>query len=200
MYWRGCTAASSWYRCTVLVLATELMEGGDLCAALAADVDGALTWRRGGRQVALDIAGGLVYLHANNVTHRDLKSKNVLLTGTGGIGLPAVRAKVADVGAADLHSATYLSAGSGDCGGTLAWAAPELLLGQPCTHKIDIYSLGVVLWELATREAPVRGQVAPPPPSDASPAGLAELIGDCLQQDPQARPTAAQALERLQGL
>lgn len=78
-------------------------QGGDLRAALSADHDGSrLGWRAAGRHIALEIAEGLAYLHARNVTHRDLKSKNVLLTAD-------LHAKVADVGGAAMHSATFLS-------------------------------------------------------------------------------------------
>lgn len=63
-----------------------------------------------------------------------------------------------------------------------------------------MYSMGVVLYELATKEMPQRGSVAPPPPSAACPQGLSALIGECLQQDPARRPTAQQVLERLQQL
>lgn len=47
-----------------------LLQGGDLRAALSADSEGELSWRRKGRPIALDIVGGLCFLHANNVTHR----------------------------------------------------------------------------------------------------------------------------------
>jgi serine/threonine protein kinase len=124
---------------------------------------------------------------------RDLKSKNVLMTKDG-------RAKISDVGTAALHSATFLSAGSSNFGGTLAWSAPELLLGSHISHRSDVYSMGVVLWELVTKRVPRRGDVAPPPPSDDCPAGLSQLIGDCLQLEPEQRPTAEQVLERLQAL
>ena len=59
---------------------------------------------------------------------------------------------------------------------------------------------GVVLWEIATRRVPRRGDVEPPPPSADCPAGLSQLIADCLRLEPAARPTAQQALERLQAL
>lgn len=68
-----------------------------------------------------------------------MKSKNVLLTS-------GRRAKVSDVGTAALHSATYLSTDTNRFAGTLAWAAPELLMGHKVSSKADVYSLGVVLW------------------------------------------------------
>lgn len=46
-------------------------------------------------------------------------------------------------------------------GGTVNWCAPETILGQPCTVQSDMFSYGVVLWELATGEAPVRGSMRP---------------------------------------
>lgn len=77
-------------------------QGGDLRAALSADAAGELAWPRRGRQLALDIAAGVAWLHEHGVMHRDIKSRNVLLTADG-------RAAVADVGGAALHSHTYLS-------------------------------------------------------------------------------------------
>ena len=47
----------------------------------------------------------------------------------------------------------------GEIAGTFAWASPELLLGQRCSEKADIYAFGVVVWELATGERPQRGQL-----------------------------------------
>ena len=62
------------------------LQGGDLRAALSGERAEALSWRRHGRQVALDIAAGLAHLHAHNVMHRDLKSKNVRGRGGWAIG------------------------------------------------------------------------------------------------------------------
>ncbi|KAI7835916.1 hypothetical protein COHA_010196 [Chlorella ohadii] len=182
-----------------LVVVMELLEGGDLRTLLSSEE--APQWGSGGRAIALDIAEGLVFLHAKNITHRCARwrpvgcgrSKNVLMTKEG-------RAKISDVGTAALHSATLLSAGSSNFGGTLAWSAPELLLGSHISHRSDVYSMGVVLWELVTKRIPRRGDVAPPPPSDDCPAGLSELIGDCLQLEPEKRPNAEQVLERLKAL
>ncbi len=110
--WLRCAAAAclllSHWRCTPLQSCQQpphphhQPQGGDLRAALSGDRGEQLSWRRRGRQVALDIAAGLAHLHASNVMHRDLKSKNVLLGREW-------RAKLADVGTAALHSATFLS-------------------------------------------------------------------------------------------
>ena len=66
-------------------------------------------------------------------------------------------------------SCGYLLETSSHFQGTLAWAAPELLLGARCTEKIDIFSFGVVLWEMATRQLPQRGFLEPPKPSEDCP-------------------------------
>lgn len=62
----------------------------------------------------------------------------------------------ADMQAPDVQA--YVSQ-LGEIAGTFAWAAPELLLGQRCSEKADIYAFGVVVWELATGERPQRGQL-----------------------------------------
>lgn len=67
-------------------------------------------------------------------------------------------------------------------------------------HKALLLPPLQVLWELATKRIPRRGDVAPPPPSDACPAGLSQLIGDCLQLEPERRPDAQQVLDRLKAL
>ena len=174
-----------------LLLVTELMEGGDLRRALNnSETAEALAWHRCGKRVALDIARGLTALHAVRVIHRDLKSKNVLLTDD-------LSAKVADVGIAAVHSQGYLTASAGQVIGTLAWSAPELLLGKRCTEKVDIYSLGIVLWEIATGKMPQRGFTQPPPPSERCPDELAMLIAECTDADARVRPTAKEVYDRI---
>lgn len=122
-----------------LMIVTEYMEGGDLRCALSGVHAGSMLWHNKGKSIALDIARGLAFLHSNKVIHRDLKTKNVLLNKD------RTMAKIADVGAAVIHADGYLTPASGMIG-TLAWAAPELLLGQRISDKVDMYSFGVVLW------------------------------------------------------
>jgi uncharacterized surface protein with fasciclin (FAS1) repeats len=174
-----------------LLLVTELMEGGDLRHALNDPIaKESLAWHRSGKKVALDICRGLTALHAVKVVHRDLKSKNVLLTDT-------CTAKIGDVGIAAVHSQGFLTASAGSVIGTLAWSAPELILGDRCTDKVDMYSFGIVLWEIATGEIPRRGFTTSPPPSERCPFELADLIQECTAVDPKTRPTAIEAYERI---
>ena len=175
-----------------LLLLTELMEGGDLRRALSnSDATEALAWQKAGKSIALDIARGLTALHAVNVVHRDLKSKNVLLTSS-------LEAKIGDVGIAAVQTqAGYLTASAGQVVGTLAWSAPELLLGKRCTEKVDIYSFGIVLWELATGNVPQRGFTHAPPPSERCPIELLNLIEACTDEDPTKRPSAKDVFDML---
>jgi serine/threonine protein kinase len=113
--------------------------------------------------VAVDVARGLAFLHARSIADLDVKSPNVLLT-------PARSAKLADFGLARvlLTAATAVTA----CG-SFDWAAPELLMGgaaNKVSSAADIYSFGVILWELATREAPRRGRMRVPACAPAAPA------------------------------
>ena len=177
---------------TKLMIATELMRGGDLAQALERDIEGDLYWSKSGKKIAIGIARGLCFLHANNVIHRDLKSKNVLLTEN----------YVAKIG--DLESAVAMAVGSSSLktkevgtAGTIHYAAPEVLLNGRCTSQIDIFSLGVVLWEISTRMRAQRGFMDLPGPSPDSPVELIELIDDCLMTDAAERPSAREVLARL---
>ncbi|KAI7837018.1 hypothetical protein COHA_009096 [Chlorella ohadii] len=99
-------------------------------------------------EVALDIAKGLVFLHSRRVVHFDLKSPNILLTRDG-------TAKIADVGMAKIMNQDYVTG----VVSTLAWSAPEMLWGAKCTERADVYSFGIVLWEICSGEAPERGRL-----------------------------------------
>jgi len=174
------------------MLVTELMELGDLWRALpAVDPSGVrlFPWHRRGRQTMHDIAQGLHYLHSRRVVHFDLKSANILLSRSG-------TAKLADIGMARVLNKSYLSVVSSGLG-TFAWSAPEVLAGRRCTEKADIYSFGVVLWEVCTGEAPVRGDMRPLRAPEDCPAEVVELYERCVAEDPELRPTAREVLDAL---
>jgi eukaryotic-like serine/threonine-protein kinase len=100
-------------------------------------------------QLALQVAHALSFAHARGLVHRDVKPQNVLLNDDG-------QAKVTDFGIArslDVHGVTQ----TGTVLGTSDYIAPEQARGQKVDPKTDIYSLGVVLYELLTGEVPFSG-------------------------------------------
>ncbi|EFN54023.1 hypothetical protein CHLNCDRAFT_136066 [Chlorella variabilis] len=161
------------------MLVTEYCDGGNLTRNLMAG------------RIALDVARGLTYLHSRRIIHFDLKSPNILLARDG-------TAKISDVGMAKIMAREY----SGVTGnvGTLAWAAPEMLLGARCTEKADIYSYGVVLWEICTCMTPIRGQLRDVGVPQECPAEVRELILDCLATNPRKRPSAVEIVDRLRAM
>lgn len=174
------------------MLVMEYMEGGDLRSALSMGPDAGLLWRHGGGvYAACDILRALHALHHRGIIHFDVKSPNVLL-GQG--GRPA---KLSDVGlAAQLSSSKYVH----DQGlrGTFAWVAPEILLGVPkCSEKVDMYSFGVVLWEIVTGEIPQRGRLREVKTPEECPLEVKKLIDACLSVDPISRPSAKDAYQTL---
>ncbi|KAK9830820.1 hypothetical protein WJX74_008589 [Apatococcus lobatus] len=147
-----------------------------------------LGWYGRGQDIALDVAKGLHHLHSRNLIHLDLKSSNILLRqGT---------AKIADVGFAKILSQSVHS--QQVIGGTWAWAAPEVLLGRHSTTQADIYSFGVVMWELVTGESPVRGKARDVLVPLECPAEIKLLLNECFDTDPRKRPTARTIVHRLE--
>ena len=148
----------------------------------------------------IQIADAVAHAHEHGISHRDLKSANVVIT-------PDARAKVLDFGLARRLAAQRLDAISksqrslteeGLIAGTLPSMAPELLRGEPADQRSDIWSLGVLLYEMATGERPFTGatgfQVSaailhePPGPLPARiPSSLQATIRRCLMKGPAER-------------
>ncbi|KAF8401308.1 hypothetical protein HHK36_012241 [Tetracentron sinense] len=128
-----------------LCIVTEFLPRGSLFRLLQKNAS-RLDWRRR-VHMALDIARGVNYLHHCNppIIHRDLKSSNLFVDKNWTV-------KVGDFGLSRLKRETYLTTKSGK--GTPQWMAPEVLRNEPSDEKSDVYSYGVVLWELATEKIP----------------------------------------------
>ncbi|KAK9724952.1 hypothetical protein RND81_05G110900 [Saponaria officinalis] len=128
-----------------LCIVTEFLPRGSLFCLLQKSTS-KLDWRRR-LHMALDIARGMNYLHNCNppIVHRDLKSSNLLVDKNWSV-------KVADFGLSRVKHDTYLATKTGK--GTPQWMAPEVTQNERSNEKSDLYSFGVVLWELATQKIP----------------------------------------------
>ncbi|CAA7399197.1 unnamed protein product [Spirodela intermedia] len=156
-------------------------------------------------KMALDVAKGMNCLHTSTpiIVHRDLKSSNLLVDKDWNV-------KVCDFGLSRLKHNTFLSSKS--TAGTPEWMAPEVLCNEPSNEKCDVYSFGVILWELATLMMPWRGmnpmQVVGAVgfqnrrldiPREVDPL-VARIIRECWQTDPSLRPSFAQLMTALKPL
>ncbi|XP_072983153.1 probable serine/threonine-protein kinase SIS8 isoform X2 [Typha latifolia] len=156
-------------------------------------------------KMALDVAKGMNYLHTSHPTivHRDLKTPNLLVDKNWVV-------KVCDFGLSRLQHHTFLSSKS--TAGTPEWMAPEVLRNEPSNEKCDVYSFGVILWELATLRMPWSGlnpmQVVGAVgfqnrrldiPKEVDPM-VAKIISDCWESEPNKRPSFAQLMSPLKQL
>ncbi|KAJ0049179.1 hypothetical protein Pint_15428 [Pistacia integerrima] len=141
-------------------------------------------------KLALDIALGMQYLHSQGILHRDLKSENLLLGED-------MCVKVADFGISCLESQCGSAKGFT---GTYRWMAPEMIKEKHHTKKVDVYSFGIVLWELLTALTPFDNMTpeqaafavcqknARPLLPPTCPGAFSHLINRCWSSDPHKRP------------
>lgn len=101
-------------------------------------------------QIGQQIAAGLAAAHAANMIHRDIKPSNILLTGG-----PADRVKISDFGLARAVDDASMTS-SGTIAGTPMYMAPEQARGEPLDHRADLFSLGSVLYQMASGRPPFR--------------------------------------------
>ncbi len=159
---------------------------------------------RDGRRIIGEVAAGLAAAHARGLLHRDVKPGNVLLEAESG------RAYVADFGvsaavAAGSPETTGSLTATGHVVGTPIYMSPEQAAGEPLTDKSDVYSLGVMAYELLVGELPFKATTAmgwaaahlrdTPTPvahrrADLSPE-VSRLVDRCVAKHPMDRPTAS---------
>ncbi|KAJ6238954.1 serine/threonine-protein kinase edr1 [Anaeramoeba flamelloides] len=154
-------------------------------------------------KAAKDIALGMTYLHLTKpkiIIHRDLKSSNVLIDSSG-------TAKVADFGLSRIKDESLKHT---RFRGTPCYMAPEMLKSTHYTEKVDVFSYGILLWELYTQQFPYKGIKNPiqiafnvgfhdlrPPLSNIKHGQWKKLLEMCWDKDPLKRPSFPQILKIL---
>lgn len=179
-------------------IAMEFVDGrplSELSGQQACALPQALAWMR-------DLLAALAYSHAHGVVHRDIKPANLLVTRDG-------RIKVGDFGIARIESSTLTQTGA--MLGTPSYMSPEQFRGEAIDSRSDLFSAGVVLYQLLTGQRPFSGTTAavmqqvlthcPAPPSRLNPllpAALDAVVMRALAKTPEAR--FADAVAFLQAL
>lgn len=179
-----------------LSMITEYMELGSLYHLIhLSGQKKKLSWRRKLKMLR-DICRGLMCVHRMKIVHRDLKSANCLVNKHWTV-------KICDFGLSRIITDSPMRDSSS--AGTPEWMAPELIRNEPFTEKCDIFSLGVIMWELCTLNRPWEGvlpeRVVYAVANEGSrleiPEGpLGRLIADCWAE-PQERPSCEEILSRL---
>ena len=152
--------------------------------------------------IASGICSGLAAVHARGIVHRDMKPSNVFLTTSGAV-------KIGDFGIASVASDVTVTR-AGEVFGSAPYVSPEQVTGDPVDARADLYSLGCVMFEMATGRPPFAGDDpaalayqhvhTKPERADALvpqvPAALASTIEGLMAKDPEDRPESADALRR----
>ncbi|KAH8289780.1 hypothetical protein KR054_010785 [Drosophila jambulina] len=192
---------------TKLCLVMEYARGGSLNRILAGKIppDVLVNW-------AIQIARGMNYLHNEapmSIIHRDLKSSNVLIyEAIEGNHLQQKTLKITDFGLArEMYNTQRMSAA-----GTYAWMPPEVISVSTYSKSSDVWSYGVLLWELITGETPYKGfdplsvaygvavNTLTLPIPKTCPETWGALMKSCWQTDPHKRPGFKEILKQLESI
>jgi serine/threonine protein kinase len=152
--------------------------------------------------IAAQVAEALAYAHERGIVHRDVKPGNIMVLADG-------RVKIMDFGIARLHEPTVKTQ-TGVLLGSPQYMAPEQIVGQPFDHRADIFSLGLVLYEMLTGTKPFQGEdipeltfkvanLAAAPPSHIAPdlpPVIDYIIARALKKKPDERYSSATELAR----
>ncbi|XP_002970062.2 serine/threonine-protein kinase HT1 [Selaginella moellendorffii] len=187
----------------VYCVVTEYLAGGSLRGFLHKNEPSSLPLKVT-LGMAMDIARGMEYIHSQRVIHGDLKSENLVLDSD-------MCVKITDFGVARCE-ADAPSVGKADVG-TYRWMAPEMISGKnKCSTKVDVYSFGIVLWELVTGQVPfqemqavqvayaVLHKDARPEVPENCPSALAALMRRCWSANPDKRPGFPEIVNTLEQL
>lgn len=182
----------------------EFLTGEDLRGAIDQGHTGDLKRKI---SFALQTARALAHVHTKNIVHRDIKPENLHIDDMG-------RVRLMDFGIAKAHNLSITR--EGFAVGTPYYMAPEQILGKPITNKADIYSFGIVLYEMLTGVKPVTGETieslfgqilhqplnVEPLQKGGLPEPLIQLIVRCTAKNPDERPanfdTVVADLEKIQ--
>ncbi|XP_074872262.1 mitogen-activated protein kinase kinase kinase 10 [Carettochelys insculpta] len=204
----------------IIALRAVCLQPPHLCLVMEYARGGALSRALAGRKVpphvlvnwAVQIARGMRYLHDEAgvpIIHRDLKSTNILILEKVADGeLGSCTLKITDFGLArEWHRTTKMSTA-----GTYAWMAPEVIRLSLFSKSSDVWSFGVLLWELLTGEVPYReidalavaygvamNKLTLPIPSTC-PEPFTRLLAECWHPDPHARPPFRAILGQLEAI
>ena len=159
--------------------------------------------------LGMQVAETLDYAHQKGIVHRDIKPSNILVQPDGQI-------KITDFGIAHIEDPeASVQTQAGEILGTPAYMSPEQVMGQPADGRSDLFSLGIILYELSTGKRPFGGpnlaaifqsisQDNPPSPSELNPAipkNLSKAIMRCLEKNPASRyPTGKELAEALRSI
>lgn len=172
----------------------EFLEGRELEKVKRLPTDEVLS-------IAIQAASGLFYAHQHGIVHRDIKPANIMLLADDHV-------KICDFGIARM-TASALHTRTGVVLGSPLYMSPEQVLGKPLDSRSDIFSLGIVLHEMLTGQAPFARETSdasmhsivhdtPPPPSSLNrlvPERLDAIVARCLEKKPADRYPNANELE-----
>jgi len=153
-------------------------------------------------QFGIDTCQGMAWLHGQKIWHRDLKPENVLIDENW-VG------KLADFGLSEINRQRAVKRDRDDAPGSVLWMAPEVLLAEEITNKLDVYSFALVFWEMLTRKdlfaqytdrdiftEDIARKGIRPPTDDVHPI-LRDILVRSRQRQPDQRPSFVELIDLL---